>query len=29
MSERIEDIKFMLTITAVVLCGTGLSAILG
>lgn len=29
MIERIEDIKFMLTITAVVLCGTGLSTILG
>jgi hypothetical protein len=29
MSERIEDIKFMVTITAVVVLGTGLSAILG
>ncbi len=29
MSERIEDIKFMVTITAVVLCGMGLTTILG
>lgn len=29
MSERIEDIKFVLTLTFVALCGTGLTAIIG
>ncbi|GJD97283.1 hypothetical protein OCOJLMKI_4511 [Methylobacterium iners] len=29
MSERIEDIKFMVTVTVVVVLGTGLNAILG
>jgi hypothetical protein len=29
MSERIEDIKFMVTVAVVVVLGTGLNAILG